>query len=96
MQFPILTKFAYIIHSITPSKTENKAYFSLSGICTTLRCANLSIELLSDLIFMKINSSVLGRNTNIGVFGVSLDAMADIVDEMEINPDIFADASDTE
>ena len=96
MKFPILTRFKYIIHSITPSKTENKGYFSLSGIYTTLRCANRSIELLSDLIFMKINSSVLGRNTNIGVFGVSLDDMADIVDEMEINPDIFADASDTE
>ena len=48
------------------------------------------------LLFIKINSAALVRNKTIDVFGVSLDAMADIVDEMESNPYYFADASDTE
>ena len=52
--------------------------------------------MLSNLIFININSADLGRNTTIDIFGGSLDAMADIVDEMESNPDYFADASDTE
>ena len=42
------------------------------------------------------NSAALGRNTTIDVFRGSLDAVADIVDEMGSNPDSFADASDTE
>ena len=52
--------------------------------------------MLSDLLFINRNSAALVRNTTIGVFGVSLVAVADIVDDMEINPDAFADASDTE
>ena len=51
--------------------------------------------MLSGLIFININSAALGRNTTIDVFGGSLDAVADIVDEMESNPDAFAYASDT-
>ena len=75
MKFPILTRFAYIIHSITPSQTENERDFSLAGIYTTSRRANLSVEMLSDLLFINRNSAALGRNTTIGVFGVSLVAM---------------------
>ena len=52
--------------------------------------------MLSDLIFINRNSAVLGRNTTFDVFGVSLDAVVDIVDEMESNPYAFVDASDTE
>ena len=52
--------------------------------------------MLSDLLFIKRNSATLGRNTTIDVFGGSLDAVADIVDDMDSNPDAFADASDTE
>ena len=52
--------------------------------------------MLSDLIFINRNSAALGRNTTIDVFGGSLDAVADIVDEMGINPDVFADISYTE
>ena len=52
--------------------------------------------MLSDLLFININSATFGRNTTIDVFGGSLHAVADIVDKMEINIDDFAYASDTE
>ena len=52
--------------------------------------------MLSDFIFIKRNSAALGRNTTIDIFGGSIDAVADMVDEMEINPDAFVNASDTE
>ena len=52
--------------------------------------------MLSDLLFINRNSAVLGRNTTIDIFGRSIDAVADIVDDMESNPYDFADASDTE
>ena len=52
--------------------------------------------MLSYLLFVNIKSAALGRNTTIDVFGGSLDSVADIVDDMESNPDLFADASDTE
>ena len=52
--------------------------------------------MISDLIFIKRNSAALGRNTTIDVFGGLLDAVADIFDDMESNPDYFADASETE
>ena len=92
----MLTRFAYIIHSITPSQTENERDFSLAGIYTASCRANLSVEMLSDLLFINRNSAALGCNTTIDIFGGSLYAMADIVYEMETNPDAFADASDTE
>ena len=96
MQFPTMTRFAYIIHSITPSQTENERDFSLAGIYNASRRANLSVEMLSNLLFININSSDLGLNTSIDVFEGSLDSVADIFDDMESNPDAFADASDTE
>ena len=92
----MLTRFAYIIHSISPLQTKNKRDFSLAGIYTASRRANLSVGTLSGLIFINRNSTALGRNTPIDVFGGSIDAVADIVDEMESNPDAFADANDTE
>ena len=52
--------------------------------------------MISDLLFINKNSTALGRNTTIGVFGGSIDDVADIVDGMESNPDAFADSSDTE
>ena len=52
--------------------------------------------MLSDLLLININSTALVRNKTIDVFGVSLYAVADIVDEMESNPYDFADASETE
>ena len=52
--------------------------------------------MLSDFLFVKINSAALVRNTIIYVFGGSLDAVADIVDEMESNSYASADPSDTE
>ena len=52
--------------------------------------------MLSDLLFINRYNSALGSNTTIDVFGGSLDAVADIVDEAESNPDAFADARDTE
>ena len=95
-KFPMLTIFVYIIHSITPSKNENERDSSLAGIYTALCRANLSVEIISSLIFINRNSAALGHNTTIDVFGVSLDAVAYIFYEMESNPDAFADASDTE
>ena len=82
IQFPMLTHFAYIIHSITPSQNENERDFSLAGIYTASRRANLSVKMLSDLLFINRNSAALGRTTTIDIFGGSLDAVADIVDEM--------------
>ena len=58
--------------------------------------ANISVEMLYDFIFINRNSAALGRNATIDVSGVSLYDVADIVDDMESNPDSFADASDTE
>ena len=52
--------------------------------------------MLSDFIIISRNSAALGRNTTIDVFGGSLDAAADIVDEVESNSDAFADSGDTE
>ena len=78
----MLTHFAYIIHSIAPSQTENEKDFSLAGIYTASRRANLYVEMLSDLLFINRNSAALGRNTTVDIFGGSLDAVADMVDEM--------------
>ena len=61
-----------------------------------MRHANLSVEMLYDFIFINRNSAALGCNTTIYVFGGSLDAVADVVDEMKSNPYAFSDASDTE
>ena len=47
-QFPMLTRFAYIIHSIIPSQTANERDFSLAGIYTASCRANLSVEMISD------------------------------------------------
>ena len=96
MKFPMLTRFSYIINYITPLQTENERDFSLAGIYTASRRANISVEMLSDFIFINRNSADLGLNTTIDVFEVSLDAMDNIVDEMESNPYVFADSSDTE
>ena len=74
----MLERFAYIIHYITPSQTENERDFSLAGIYTALCCANLSVEMLSCLTFVNRNSAALGRNITIGIFEGLLDAMADI------------------
>ena len=52
--------------------------------------------MLSDLIFINRNSASSGLNNPIDVFGVSLDAVDNILDEMESNLDSFADDSDTE
>ena len=76
MKFPVLTRFAYIIHSITRSKTENERDFSLVGIYTESRHVNISIEMLSDLFFVYRNSAALGCNTTIGVFEGLLDYVA--------------------
>ena len=86
----------YIIRSLTPSQTEDERDFSLAGICTASCRANISVEMLSNFLFINRNSTALGRNTTIDIFGVSLNSMADVVDEMESNQDAFADASDTE
>ena len=96
MKLPMLTRFAYIIHSITPSQTENEKDLSLAGIYTSSRCANISVEIFSELILINRNSSALVFNTTIYLFGGSLDAVANIVDQMESKPSAFADASDTE
>ena len=48
IKFPMLTCFAYIIHSINPSQTENDREFSLAGIYTASHRANLSVEIISD------------------------------------------------
>ena len=81
---------------MNPLQTENERYSSLAGIYTASFWANLSVKMLSDLILIKINSSSLGRNTTIDVFGGSLDAVADIFDEIKSNPDASSYASDTE
>ena len=96
IKFSILTCFAYIIHSVTSLQTENERDFSLSGIYNALSLDNISVEMLSALLFINRNSTYLGRNTPIDVFGVSLYAVSKMVDEMEINLDAFADAIDTE
>ena len=51
--------------------------------------------MISDLFLINRIISDLGRNTTIDVSGGSLDAVSDIVDEIESNPDAFSDASDT-
>ena len=92
----MLTRFAYIIHFITPSKTENERGLSIAGIYTAPRRANISVEILSDLIFINRNSAALGGNTTFDIFGRSIDSVANIVDKMERIPNASADASDTE
>ena len=52
--------------------------------------------MLSNLLLTNINSTEFSRNTTIDTFGGLLGAVADMFDEMESNPDAFADASDTE
>ena len=91
-----MTRFAYIINSITPYQTENEMDFSLAGIYTASYRAKIYVEMLPDLIFINRNSTSLGRNTPIDVFGRSLDAMDNIVDDADIKPDTFTDAIDTE
>ena len=96
MKFLMLTRFTYIINSITPSQTENERDFLLAGIYNVSLCSNISSEMLSDQLFINRNSTTLGHNTTMDVFGASLDAVADIFDEMEINPYAFADDTETE
>ena len=78
----MLTRFTYIIHSVTPSKTKNQRYFSLAGTYTASLCAKISVEMIYGFIFININITALGRNNLTGFFIVSLDAVADIFDEM--------------
>ena len=92
----MLNPFTYIIHSITPSQPENGRYSLLAGIYTASLRTDLSIEMISDFIFINRNRTESVCNTPIDVFGVSLDAMADIVGATESNPYDFADASETE
>ena len=68
MKLTMLTHFTYIIHSITPLQTDNEIYFSLVGIYTASRHANISVEMLSDFLFINRNSADVGRNTTIDVF----------------------------
>ena len=91
-----MTCFTYIIHSITPPRTKNERDFSLAGIYTASRRANISVEILSGLIFISRNNTALGHNTPIDVFGRSLDDVTDIFVEIESNLDAFADVSDSE
>ena len=92
----MLTRFAYIIHCITPSQIENERDLLLAGIYTELHRANISVEMISGLIFININITALGHNTPISVFGVSLETVAYILNEMDSNPYEFVYASDTE
>ena len=82
MKFPMLTRFAYIIHYVTPSQTENKRDLSLAGIYTASSRTNISVIMLSDLTLIDINRTDLGRNTPIDGFGGSLDSVVSIVDWM--------------
>ena len=75
----------YSLHH--PLQTENERDLSLAGIYTASRRVNLNIEIISDLIFINRNNAALGRNNPIDVFGGSPDAVADIVHEIERNPD---------
>ena len=52
--------------------------------------------MISNLILININRTALGCNTPIYVFGWSLDAVANIVDDTDSNPDVFTDASDND
>ena len=69
MKFPMLTRFKYSIHSITPLKTENEIDFSLAGIYTASCHSNISVEMLSDFLFINTISADLGLNTTIYAFG---------------------------
>ena len=89
-----MNPFTYVIHSITPLQTENERYSSLADIYTASCHDNISIEMVSDFIFINRNRTFLIPNTPIDVFGGLLDAMANIFDETEIKPDVFLDASD--
>ena len=96
IKLPMLKRFAYIIYSVTPSQTEKETDFSLAGIYTESLHANISVEMLSDLIFINRNSAALCLNSIIDVFVGSLDAVDNIFDDMDSNPDASEDANDTE
>ena len=78
----MMTRCGNIIHFITPLKTKNERNFSLAGIYTAWRRSNISIEILSGFIFINRKITGLGLNTPIDFFGGSLDALADIFDQM--------------
>ena len=82
MQFPMLQRFAYIIHYITPLQSENERDFSIAGIYIESLRANISVEMLFSLIFINRNSAALVRNTTIDIFWWSLYSVADIVDDV--------------
>ena len=92
---PITTRFECIINYITPSPKETKEIL-LADIYTTLHSAKLSVEMPSELFFINRNSITSGRNTPIDVVEGSIEAVANIDDDMESNPDAFANASETE
>ena len=52
--------------------------------------------MLYDFILININITALGHDTPIDIFELSLDSVADIVNDMESNPYAFEDASDTD
>ena len=70
--------------------------FTFTHLLSVNGATNLSVEIISGLIFVNRNSTALCHDTPIDVFGGLLDPVTDIVDDMEINPYAFADASDAE
>ena len=86
----------YITHSITPLQTKNERDFSLEGIYNASHRSNISVKILSDLLFINRNITALVRNTPIDLFRGSLYAVEDIVGDTESNIYGFSDASDTE
>ena len=43
IQFPVLTRFAFVIHSIAPSQSSNERDLPLAGIYTASHLANISV-----------------------------------------------------
>ena len=53
-----MTRLATIIFSIPPYQIENETYFSLARTFTSSHCANLSINILGNILFINRNSDL--------------------------------------
>ena len=78
----MLTRLATILFSIPPSQVENNRYFSLDGNCTSYCEANLSSDMLSNLLFFNRNSDLWNPtpNTSPDIFYAPLETLQDIIE----------------
>ena len=92
LQFLMLARFADIIFSILTSQTENMRYLYLSGVFTGARRASISVDMLSKVIFIHVNSIDIHINHNTDIFQGPVQYLNIVIDLIE--EDLEAETDD--